>query len=371
MPKKILVVDDHEATQILLREIITDNSFEVILASSGKEAIEIAKVQIPDLILLDVMMPEMDGYETCEKMKSIRELHSIPVIFISALGKPIDKVKAFEVGGVDYVTKPLSELELVSRIRTHVKMNSMRKNLLKVNRELANKVQLYKEEIIHRNEVEKKLKETEMQVLNLVIAAEERERTKIAQEIHDGLGPILSAVKLYVQWLGKPDSPADKNMVLQKTEKLLEDAHATVKEISNNLSPYIIQTFGLTEALKNFIEKINFVNKIEVRLTSELEERLDITTEIILYRAITETINNTIKHAQAAEIKISIFNRPEILLIEYSDNGIGFDLVEVLADKKGLGLINMKNRLASIHAEMVIETQIGDGMKMKIKLPKN
>lgn len=96
---------------------------------SGKLALQVAQIEPPDLILLDILMPEMNGYEVCERLKADKRLKEIPVIFISALGETIDKVKAFSVGGVDYVTKPFQFEEVHARVRTHLELHRQRREL--------------------------------------------------------------------------------------------------------------------------------------------------------------------------------------------------------------------------------------------------
>ncbi|MFZ4441643.1 MAG: response regulator, partial [Syntrophales bacterium] len=102
----IMVVDDHAANLKILQEVLQIKGYRVLAASDGKTALKAAARNPPDLILLDIIMPEMDGFEVCKRMKADAALREIPVIFISALAETEDLVKAFAVGGVDYVTKP-------------------------------------------------------------------------------------------------------------------------------------------------------------------------------------------------------------------------------------------------------------------------
>ncbi len=125
----ILVVDDTPANLRLLTGMLKDLGYRVRSVSSGKFALRTAEHDPPDLILLDIMMPVMDGYEVCERLKADEKLAEIPVIFISALGETMDKVKAFQVGGVDYVTKPFQLRELQARVATHIELHRHRRLL--------------------------------------------------------------------------------------------------------------------------------------------------------------------------------------------------------------------------------------------------
>ena len=121
----ILVVDDMPANVLLLVRMLTDRGYSPRPVLSGKLALQAAREDPPALILLDINMPEMNGYEVCEQLKADEALKSIPVIFISALHETIDKVKAFRVGGVDYVTKPFQFEEVYARVQTHLRLRHL------------------------------------------------------------------------------------------------------------------------------------------------------------------------------------------------------------------------------------------------------
>lgn len=119
VPTEILVVDDVTDNLKLLMNILTEQGHRVRPASDGYLAVRAAAVKPPDLILLDVKMPGIDGFETCRRLKNDPITQHIPVIFMTAMGSLEDKLKGFEVGGVDYITKPFSEPEVIARINTH------------------------------------------------------------------------------------------------------------------------------------------------------------------------------------------------------------------------------------------------------------
>lgn len=135
-PKSILVVDDTPDNLRVLNAILTKAGYEPRLLPSGKMALESLKVEQPDIILLDICMPEMDGFEVCAQIKKNPEMRDIPIIFISALSDTEDKVKAFSTGGVDYITKPFKEEEVLARIDTHIHLYRLQKELQQKNEEL-------------------------------------------------------------------------------------------------------------------------------------------------------------------------------------------------------------------------------------------
>jgi len=125
----IMVVDDTPVNLRLLTGMLKERGYKVRPVSSGKFALQTAKHDPPDLILLDILMPEMNGYEVCERLKAEEQLAKIPVIFISALDETMDKVKAFKVGGVDYVTKPFQFEEVEARVATHLELRRQGRQL--------------------------------------------------------------------------------------------------------------------------------------------------------------------------------------------------------------------------------------------------
>ena len=141
----ILIVDDTPANLRVLSRLLSDNGYKVRPVPNGKLAIEAVKASEPDLIFLDIRMPDMDGYEVCEALKSSDTTCDIPIIFISALNDLEDKVKGFESGAVDFITKPFQEGEVLIRLETHLTIRNQR-------REIANQVvQLRQLETLREN----------------------------------------------------------------------------------------------------------------------------------------------------------------------------------------------------------------------------
>ncbi|MFW5730466.1 MAG: response regulator [Desulfonatronovibrionaceae bacterium] len=137
----IMIIDDTPANLGLLQEMLESKGFKVVAFPSGQLAFKAAVRKPPDLILLDIKMPDMDGYQVCQKFKQDELLMEIPIIFISALGETTDKIKAFSVGGVDYVTKPFEPDEVYARVDTHLKIRFLQEKLEAQNQNLEQMVQ--------------------------------------------------------------------------------------------------------------------------------------------------------------------------------------------------------------------------------------
>ncbi len=179
--RTILIVDDSPMMIGLLRTVLGQKGYRVLAATDGRKAIERAKAERPDLILLDILMPGMDGYETCRRLREQPETRDTPTIFLSALTETRDKTAGLDLGAVDYVTKPIDAPELLARIRTHLTLNDLRRNLREMNRTLEDKVRERTRELSASNaslkaEIEER-RRTEVQL------RENKERLKEAQRI--------------------------------------------------------------------------------------------------------------------------------------------------------------------------------------------
>lgn len=161
----ILLVDDTPTNLELLLGYFTEKNFEVLIAVDGPTAIERARLTRPDLILLDVMMPGMDGFETCRRLRQTTETAEIPVLFMTALAETESKVRAFEAGGVDYIAKPFQAEEVLARINTHLRLRALQKELARANVELE-------------AEVAQRTAELQQSNANLTAAVQEIERLK-------------------------------------------------------------------------------------------------------------------------------------------------------------------------------------------------
>ena len=132
----VLIVDDNPNDLQIIGNILKAVNYKIAVFTSAKEALEFIRKKQPDIIILDIMMPEIDGYELCRQIKLMEESRDIPVIFISALRETVDIVKGFEIGGLDYVTKPFRKEEVISRVNAHMTIYKQKKELYNLNESL-------------------------------------------------------------------------------------------------------------------------------------------------------------------------------------------------------------------------------------------
>lgn len=221
--------------------------------------------------------------------------------------------------------------------------------------------------LIRKAEVSNEM--VEKRILSAIINTEENEKQRFAKDLHDGLGPLLSNLKMSVSALEVIQNREEMDEILDNMKSVAQEAINSIKEVSNNLSPHILENFGLFKALEVFIAPIESSSKIHFELNVNFNrQRFPYNTEIALYRIITELINNTLKHAEATEVAIDILKENENLNISYSDNGKGTKLSKENG-LSGQGLSNMQSRIKTLHGSIVFITKPNKGFMAKIVCP--
>lgn len=212
-------------------------------------------------------------------------------------------------------------------------------------------------------------KKLERELLNSVINTEEKDRLQFSQELHDGIGPLLSAAKMYADWLAEPNKTTDSTTIVPEIQKLINESTLAVRDLSFKLSPHILQNYGILEALKAYADKVNKSGKVKISIESTELGRFDEIIEATSYRIICECITNTLKHADAKNISIHTVLENNTLIINYTDDGKGFDVEKVLENRKGIGLLNMQSRLKSLNGTLTINSALEKGSVFTIKIP--
>jgi signal transduction histidine kinase len=211
-------------------------------------------------------------------------------------------------------------------------------------------------------------KQGEKKIMEAIIRTQEEDQSRYARELHDGIGPILSTLKMYIEWLADASNVTNKEKISQQSILAINEAINLVKDIANNMSPHILQRFGLVNAIKTHLERVKETSPIEYSISSTVTGKLSDSIEISLYRVLLECINNSVKHADAKKIFLKFKKQDGHLFISFSDNGKGFDLKEVMATQKGMGLFNIQNRIKLMGGDMRITSNLGIGTDIEINL---
>lgn len=355
--KKILIVDDQQIILELIKAILVKNipGYQVLLAYSGQEAIKIANEQLPETILLDVIMPEMDGFEVCKTLKNNNLTKHIPILMVSALGQNIeDRIIGLNSGADAFLSKPFDNVELLLQVKVMLRIKNAEDLLRKRNETLEIFI--------------KKLKKLNSEL----IIVEEKERRRIAEYLHDGIGQILALTHMKLSSvMGNPSSPKLQKIISESSE-LINDAIIKSRLLTYDLSPPILYELGLIPAIKWKLGQIE--DEFEIATTlKHSEDFLDIKNDIriLLYRIISELLANIIKHANANLIEIEIRKEKKNIFISVLDNGQGFDYQPdyKVTEQGGFGLFSINERLDSLRGHLVIESEIEKGTKAIVIIP--
>ena len=204
-------------------------------------------------------------------------------------------------------------------------------------------------------------------ILTAVLRTEEKARSRFSKELHDGLGPLLSSARMSLSVLSREERSADQREIIDNTTYVIDEAIRSLREISNNLSPHVLNDFGLARGIQNFISRSAALHSVRIRFTTNLRaERFDTDIEVILYRVVCELINNSLKHSGCSEINLSLSSGGDTLTLDYSDNGCGFNPAAVM--DCGMGLSNIVSRVHSINGHCNVEGAKGKGMHAAIRV---
>jgi PAS domain S-box-containing protein len=500
--KKILAIDDNEINLVLLNQIfkLYYPDFLFLQATSGKEGIEVAVTEIPEIILLDILMPEMNGYEVCAYLKKETATCHIPILMISALGQnPIERTKGLNAGADAFISKPFSQDELRAQIDVVLRIKKAEDLLRKRNESLEvlikdqttkylqseerylqiseHALEFYWEvdskgiftyvspviekilgekpdrivgeksyislfqlhfgrtkkstieesflnqssfndceielkikretiwlsasgfstfdkkgkfygfrgvcyDITKRKEAEIALKKSLKKIKNYqkklkylnteLTLVEERERRRIAENLHDSLGQTLSLAYIKLSAIMNENFPPRVQKTINEISELLNNAISESRTLTYDLSPPILYELGLIPAFKWKLEQIEMKHEIQTTLHGE-NQKIGIRKEfnIFLYRIVAELLNNVLKHAQANSVELEVKKEKKYYYISVRDNGIGF---KKNLDKKakldgGFGLMSINERLDNIKGRLEIKSVMGEGTNATVIIP--
>ena len=240
--KLILIVDDNVHNLQVLGNILLSAGYNIAVAEKGKDVLVFVKNRIPNLILMDIVMPEMNGIEVCQRLKNDPKTRDIPIIFISVHKDTIEKIKAFRAGGVDYITKPFQKEEVLARVRVHLELQRVRQKLKKINLELETRIRQRTQELIEAN---KKLEEMNV-ALKILLEKKQEHKENFGRQI------VFNVKHILEPYLDK----------LRQT-RLTKEQRELIKIIEQNLneiiSPYqrtLSQKYGLTPTELQIVDLI-------------------------------------------------------------------------------------------------------------------
>jgi signal transduction histidine kinase len=354
---KVMVVEDEKTAALDIQKILQSLGHTVIsIALSGEEALrelerleKLKNLKIldgnkPDLALIDTdLLEKGDGIEVAHR---IRALFDVPVVYLidSTDEGSLELARATEPFG--YILKPFEEREFLTTI----------------------------EKAFSERTIEKKLTESQEQLHNLSLhlqSVRERESTRIAREIHDELGHLLTALKMDLSWLYKRLPKGQKSLldITKSMSKLTDTIIKTVQRISLELKPVILDDLGLVPAIEWQAQEFEDRTRIKCKVTINCGNTgLDLDRSTALFRIFQEALTNIARHANATEIKVSLKERPGLLLLKIEDNGRGITK-EQISNSKSFGLIGMQERVYPWGGNVQIKGLPNKGTALTVILP--
>ncbi|PWK22155.1 histidine kinase [Arcicella aurantiaca] len=229
----------------------------------------------------------------------------------------------------------------------------------------------YRRQRLQREKLEHIEELHRQEMLEASVASQENVRRQIGGDLHDEIGTLLSATRMSLSQITKyGDNPSKRENLLNQTQDLLNEALNNVRRISKELMPSTLDEFGLIIALKDFTQKMTEHTGVMVCFShGELVGKFDSKIELALYRTAQELVNNALKHAQATIINLTLSESNNQLVLQVSDNGIGFDLEEVNQPNRGIGIKNIESRISVIKGHIKFDVEKGRGASFEISVP--
>jgi two-component sensor histidine kinase len=351
----ILIVDDTPENLTVLRQMLTEYGCRVRPALSGEIALKAVEADIPDLILLDIMMPGMNGFEVCEKLKSDARTRDVPVLFISALNETEDKVMGFQAGGVDYITKPFNAGEVLARVETHLALRNLQIKIQKQNQQLL-------DEIEERKEAESRVQQ----------ALQEKE--VLLKEIHHRVKNNMQTISALLTLQANEEKDEKINKIVSVSKARIETM-AMIHEMLYKSRSLAEIEFG--SYLENLVDKITTAlvldpDKINIIIKAE-QVMLSHDQAIPCALSVTEILSNAIEHAfpdgRSGEIIIEVkLSGNDDVWVSVSDNGVGFDEEADKAGKKSSLGLSLADSLVTNQLNGRFEREtVSDGSRFTIE----
>lgn len=368
---KILVVDDNEALRYTLVRSLQDGGFQVLEAKNGMQALEVATTELPDLITLDVRLPDIDGFEVCRRIKENPTTAHIPVLHISATFVDAEhRVRGLRGGADAYLAEPIEKDELLASVDALLRLKRAESDA----RRQAAEAEKAKEELRKTNEtlelrVKERTAELEQRTQQIqeltghLLRLQDAERRRVARELHDSTGQMLVALNVNLALLNaevKGMNPKVEQVVADSAS-LIEEMTRQIRTMSYLLHPPLLDETGLRSALAWYVEGFSSRSNIKVSLQVPAEMgRLSPEMEITVFRIVQECLTNIHRHSDSKSAEVRIDFEPDWIKVEVSDEG---DHKPKPKERPGfvpgVGFLGMQERVRQFGGTLQLSTNNG------------
>jgi signal transduction histidine kinase len=348
-PVNILMVDDQPAKLLSYEVMLEELGENLLKATSGREALEILLKTDVAVVLMDVSMPELDGFQLAEMIREHPRFQKTAIIFISAVHlTDLDRLKGYQRGAVDYISVPVIPDLLRAKVSVFAELHRKARQLEILNQELR-------------------------RLSHSLMTAQDEERRRISRELHDGLGQDLTAAKMMLGGLVQPNQLKDspENKTIAEVLSMMDSAIEQVRTMSHLLHPPLLDEMGLLSALRWYTE--GFAKRSGVETVLDVPKnfpRLEPEIEMAIFKIVQESLTNVFRHAEAKRAAVQLEERDGCALVSIEDNGkgIGSGGEELHPNRYGIGVIGIKQRAAEYDGQVTLRNT-GSGTRVEVRIP--
>lgn len=345
----ILMVDDQPAKLLSYEAILSELGENLIKASSGKEALEQLLKNDIAVVLLDVSMPELDGFELADLIRQHPRFQKLAILFISAVHlTDLDRLKGYQRGAFDYISVPVNPELLRAKVSIFCELHRNARQLETLNAELR-------------------------RLSTSLIAAQDEERRRIARELHDGLGQDLAAAKMILEGIDpKSASTQATGQIVSETCSIIDHAIQQLRSMSHLLHPPLLDEVGLQSALQWYLEGLTRRSGISISLEIRPQPfpRFIDEVEKTTFRVIQEALTNVFRHSRARHAWVTLAQENGRVIAAVRDDGAGISkgVAAFDAESIGVGIAGMRQRVKELSGELRL-SNASPGTIVQISLP--
>ncbi|NDJ86940.1 MAG: response regulator [Chloroflexi bacterium] len=337
--KKILVIEDTLAVLEEIVEMLEMEGFDALGASDGLQGIQMAREHMPALIVCDIMMPEIDGYEVLRELRGDSATATIPFIFLTARVEREDMRKGMELGADDYLTKPFSTEELLAAIQSRFEKQHLIEN------------------------------ERLRMLSHRLVEVQEAERRHIAHELHTEIGQLLTGLKVSIGMAKRLPSETI-GYRLDEAQALINELLSRVSELSLDLRPPMLDDLGLLPTLLQHFRRYTGQTQVRVDFRhAGLERRFASKVETTAYRVVQEALTNIARHTSVASATVQIWVDQDVLNIHIEDQGEGFQVESTVNTGTASGIFSMYERVTLLGGDLAVKSAPGSGTRISAWMP--
>ncbi len=337
--KQVLIIEDEAFLRNNIVALLEIEGFTALGAESGKQGIKLARERLPHLIIADIMMPGLDGFEVLQELRNTSVTATIPFIFLTAKDAREDVRRGMELGADDYITKPFRTKELLAAVRAQFDKQAM-------------------------------LESARLRSLShYLVEVQEAERSRLAHELHNDINQLLSGLKMTLG-IGKRLPPQAVSTVLDEAQQMVDAILQRIKQLSHDLRPAILDTLGLLPALQQFLDQFTAPAHGPVHLIhSGLDRRFPAQVETVAYRIVQKMLVEIMEYALSHAITVHVWAEDEALSVEISDNNSGFDLNVALNVNPAAAFVELHERVTLLGGQLLIESSPDTHTRVYARLP--